>query len=67
MGNVRETFKCTEFPEDTISFDGHSDDDYILVEVKILVDKETDSYEYQNIGLSKEELIKYVEKLKGEK
>lgn len=60
MGNVKKVFNCTEFSEDTISFDGHTDDDYILVEMWTCTDGDK---EYNNIGLSKKELIGYVKQL----
>lgn len=63
MGNVKQTFNCTEFPEDKLSLDAHTDDDYILVELWSTTDGAT---EYNNIGLSKKELLEFAERLRGD-
>lgn len=63
MGNIKKTIYCTDFPEDKISFDGHSDDDYVLVELWSYTDG---GMEYNNIGISKEAIISYAKQLEEE-
>lgn len=60
MGNIKKTIYCTDFPEDKIHFDGHSDDDHVLVELWSYTDA---GMEYNNISVSKKELIELVKQL----